>query len=430
MPVRPFGSTTASRIAPVAAVSLPVARCTSTTRFGLPRLRSPLPSGTFTSLGIKAFNRVCCLPVHLTNPPDFLSLPAARPNKSLGCGSSFQVRYVSAGLLFLKPLGTFFTMLPMGVYVNAFLYSKRHFSSAFILFIFNYLWRSPCACLVDKTSARSLDFAILDPEMRRLVIRPGAIGDLIVSLPAIACLAAESLEVWTSARTVPLVRFAGRVRAIASTGLDLLGVTEPPAGLIDALREFDSIVSWYGANRPEFRETVAALGLPFTFLAALPAEGAVLHATDFYLEQVRGIAACSSDGIPRIECAVERGDYAGIHPFSGSARKNWPLERFRALAEKLQRVMPVKWCAGEDDPPLAGAVRIDDLFELACWLAKARVYIGNDSGITHLAAAVGTPVLALFGPTDPEVWAPRGPHVRVGRWAPGSERRLESRRQP
>jgi heptosyltransferase-3 len=252
--------------------------------------------------------------------------------------------------------------------------------------------------------------------MRRLVIRPGAIGDLVVSLPAIACLATESFEVWTAARTVPLVRFAGRVRPIASTGLDLLGVIEPPAGLIDALREFDSIVSWYGTNRPEFREAVAALGLPFTFLEALPAEGARLHATDFYLEQVRQIAECRSDGIPRIECAVEREDYAVIHPFSGSARKNWPLEKFRALAGKLERVMTVKWCAGEEDPPLAGAVRIDDLYELACWLAKARLYIGNDSGVTHLAAAVGTPVLALFGPTDPEVWVPRGQHVRVGRW--------------
>jgi ADP-heptose:LPS heptosyltransferase len=254
--------------------------------------------------------------------------------------------------------------------------------------------------------------------MRRLVIRPGAIGDFIVSLPAMACLETEWYEVWTPARMVPLVRFARRVRAIPSTGLDLLGITEPPAGLIEALREFDSIVSWYGANRPEFRETVAALGLPFTFLEALPPEGVAIHATDFYLEQVRGIAEYHSDGIPRIECQVERGDYAAIHPFSGSARKNWPLAKFRALAEKLERVMPVKWCAGEEDPPLAGAVRIDNLYELACWLTKARLYIGNDSGITHLAAAVGTPVLALFGPTDPEVWAPRGPHVRVGRWAP------------
>jgi hypothetical protein len=212
------------------------------------------------------------------------------------------------------------------------------------------------------------------------------------------------------------VRCAGHVRAIPSTGLDLLGVTEPPATLIKALCEFDSIVSWYGTNRPEFREAVAALGLPFTFLEALPAEGARLHATDFYLEQVRQLTECRSDGVPRIECAVAREDYAVIHPFSGSPRKNWPLEKFRALAGKLEPVMPVRWCAGEEDPPLPDAVRIDDLYELACWLAKARLYIGNDSGITHLAAAVGTPVLALFGPTDPAVWAPRGQHVRVGRW--------------
>jgi len=138
-PVRPFGSTTASRFAPVAAVSLPVARCTSTTRFGLPRPRSPLPSGTFTSLGIKAFNRVCCLPVHLTNPPDFLSLPAARPNKSLGCGSPFQVRYVSVGLLFLKPLGTSLTMLPMRFWVNLFSVRNGTFpQSLFGLFLIGY----------------------------------------------------------------------------------------------------------------------------------------------------------------------------------------------------------------------------------------------------------------------------------------------------
>src|ERR1039457_6899640 len=252
--------------------------------------------------------------------------------------------------------------------------------------------------------------------VRRLVIRPGAIGDLIVSLPAMACLAAEPLEVWTAARTVPLVRLGGRVRAIAATGLDLLGVTEPPAGLIEPLRECDSIVSWYGANRPEFRETVAALGLRFTFLEALPPEGTGIHATDFYIEQVRDIAECRGDGIPRIQCHAAREDYAVIHRFSGSARKNGPLEKFRALASRLERVMPVKWCSGEDDPPLPGAVHIDDLYELACWLSKERVYIRDEFGVTHLAAAVGTPVLGLFGPTNPDVWAPRGPHVRIGRW--------------
>ena len=256
--------------------------------------------------------------------------------------------------------------------------------------------------------------------MRRLVIRPGAIGDFIVSLPALECLKTEHLEVWTSSANAPLVRFADRVRPISATGLDLLGIVNTPEGLLEHLREFDSIVSWYGANRPEFRGLVAELGLPFTFLTALPAEGAGVHATDFYLAQVRDLAACGNDGVPRIRCAVERGNYAVIHPFSGSPKKNWPLGKFRALASQLQRAMPVHWCAGREDPPLDGPVtRIDDLYELAQWLAGARLYIGNDSGITHLAASVGTPVLALFGPTEPAVWAPRGTHVRVAQWTAG-----------
>jgi ADP-heptose:LPS heptosyltransferase len=252
--------------------------------------------------------------------------------------------------------------------------------------------------------------------VRRLVIRPGAIGDFIVSLPALECLKPEYLEIWAASPNLPLVRFADRVRSIASTGLDLLGVTEPTGNLIRELREFDSIVSWYGANRPAFREVVSHLDLPFTFFSALPAAGSSIHAADFYLSQVHSITSCSSDGIPRIRCDVSREDYAVIHPFSGSPKKNWPLDRFRELARQLERSMPVRWCAGREDPPLNGAVRIDDLYELACWLARARLYIGNDSGITHLAAAVGTPVLALFGPTNPDVWAPRGANVRVGRW--------------
>ena len=249
--------------------------------------------------------------------------------------------------------------------------------------------------------------------LRQLLIRPGAIGDLIVSLPALECLRAEYCEVWVNSPNVPLVRFADRVRALASTGLDWLGVAEPPASLVETLRSFDSIVSWYGANRPDFRDAVQKLRLPFTFLSALPPEGASTHAADFYLAQARTLTHCESEGIPRIDCPMVRENFAVLHPFSGSPRKDWPIEKFRALARQLERLMPVCWCAGPEDPPLEGVMRIDDLYELACWLARARLYVGNDSGITHLAAAVGTPVLAIFGPTDPAVWAPRGPNVRI-----------------
>ena len=245
---------------------------------------------------------------------------------------------------------------------------------------------------------------------RRLIIRPGGIGDCILSLPAMEHLRTESTEVWVPSSIVPLIRFA-KARAIASTGIDLLGLpgVKAPAGLIQRLRSFDSIVSWYGANRADFREQVKALGLPVQFLDALPAPGTKIHAADFFLKQVGGDGVA----IPRIDC--ERAlapDFAAIHPFSGSARKNWPIERFREVAARLG--MRVRWCAGPEEV-LDDAVRFESLYDLGCWLASARVYIGNDSGITHLAAAVGTPVVAIFGPTDPAVWGPRGERVSVVR---------------
>ncbi|MGE5489406.1 MAG: glycosyltransferase family 9 protein [bacterium] len=265
--------------------------------------------------------------------------------------------------------------------------------------------------------------------LRRLIIRPGAIGDCILSLPAMEHLRADYTEVWVARQNVPLIRFADRVRAIQDTGLDLLGLpdVEPPAAVLRALAGFDSIVSWYGATREEFRTAVGHL--PFTFLRALPEkapEGTpAMHAADWFLMQAGG----SGTAVPRIECrppepqslqdntahVARSGPYAVIHPFSGSPKKNWPLEWFRAVAARLS--VPVCWCAGPEEE-LDGAVRFDNLYELACWLAQASLYIGNDSGITHLAAAVGTPVVALFGPTDPAVWAPRGPSVCVVR-APG-----------
>lgn len=222
-------------------------------------------------------------------------------------------------------------------------------------------------------------------------------------------LKADYTEVWTRADVAPLIRFADRVRSLASTGIDLLGLEgiDPPRALLQQLRPFHSIVSWYGSNREEFRAEVRRLGLPFEFFPALPAAGERVHAADFFLAQ----AGCVGPAIPRIECVpAETGDFAVIHPFSGSPRKNWPLERFRGLAESIG--MPVRWCAGPEEP-LDSSVRIGNLQELACWIRSARVYVGNDSGITHLAAAAGAPVVAIFGPTDPAVWAPRGDRVRV-----------------
>jgi len=215
----------------------------------------------------------------------------------------------------------------------------------------------------------------------------------------------EYTEVWAASQNLPLARFADGARAIASTGLDLLEFGTNP-NLTQTLIGFDSIISWYGANRPEFQACVK--GLPFQFFTAIPPVDCTMHAADFFAAQV----GASGEAIPRISCPRRDGGFAVIHPFSGSPKKCWPLDRYKALARMIEPHLPVRWCAGPEEP-LPDAVRITDLYELGCWLATARVYVGNDSGITHLAAAVGTPVVALFGPTDPRIWAPRGPQVRV-----------------
>ena len=247
--------------------------------------------------------------------------------------------------------------------------------------------------------------------LRTLLIRPGGIGDCILAFPAMECLRSSYTEVWVPSAVVPLIRFADRVRAISSTGLDLLGLPGivPDAGVVEYLRSFDAIVSWYGSSREDFRRAMAALNLRFDFLPALPDEARGMHCCDVFLEQ----AGCSLGKCPRIPCdVVSSRDLAVIHPFSGSGKKNWPLERFRELAGRLP--LAVSWCAGPEES-LSNAYRSENLYELGCWLASARIYIGNDSGITHLAAAVGVPVVAIFGPTDPRVWGPRGQRVRVVR---------------
>lgn len=200
------------------------------------------------------------------------------------------------------------------------------------------------------------------------------------------------------------------MRSIASTGLDLIGFGDLGAPALKQLAHFDSIHSWYGTTREDFRDAVAHL--PFTFYSALPS--GEIHAADFYLSQV----GSPLGAVPQIPVERKPGGFIAIHPFSSSPRKNWSLEKFVALASILPK--PVQFCAGPEEK-LANAIRKNDLGELARWLASADLYIGNDSGISHLAAAVGTPTLVIFCATNPIVWAPRGRHVRILEGEPSIE---------
>jgi ADP-heptose:LPS heptosyltransferase len=114
-----------------------------------------------------------------------------------------------------------------------------------------------------------------------------------------------------------------------------------------------------------------------------------------------------------------------IHPGSGSGPKCWPLANFAALAVSLrEQGRQVAFLLGETEAVRRGSIAaavpdgielIDglDVIQLAGRIATAAVFVGNDSGPTHLAAALQVPTVAIFGPTDPRVWAPVGEHVRV-----------------
>src|SRR6185437_6348448 len=133
-----------------------------------------------------------------------------------------------------KPLGTSLTMRPNDFAVNDLLCATSLFSSTSFSLSFQDVTELSCCKCCGKNVAPEFCLAILDG-MRRLLIRPGAIGDFILSLPAMECLRDGYLEVWAAAANVPLARFADRACSIASTGLDLVGVTGAEPRLLDRL---------------------------------------------------------------------------------------------------------------------------------------------------------------------------------------------------
>jgi heptosyltransferase III len=268
--------------------------------------------------------------------------------------------------------------------------------------------------------------------MRIAVIHMGAIGDLVQTLPTLRALRRHRPEATVTFIGRParaaLARLAGVADVCqdydvrpATTNADLvvdfLGVpssASPPAGRtvinvspLPPAGWTDSAAAWI------FRAAAPQLGLP---AAALEPEIPVPPET---VEWAR--AALARAGV--------RGGFVALHPGSGSVRKNWPMERFAEIARRLRNSgRQVVWLAGpaerERGTPAAAAPACPLLEEtpldvLAGVLALAEAYLGNDSGITQVAAAVrrpgggGTPTVALFGPTDARIWAPRGKHVRV-----------------
>jgi ADP-heptose:LPS heptosyltransferase len=119
-----------------------------------------------------------------------------------------------------------------------------------------------------------------------------------------------------------------------------------------------------------------------------------------------------------------------LHPGSGGAAKVWPADNFLRLVQQNKAIADrVIFLLGGDaereacekiQKALTHRMTVVNLcgrlgfHELAGVLGGAELYIGNDSGPSHLAAYCGTPAFIIFGPhSDPAIWAPRGPHVHI-----------------
>jgi ADP-heptose:LPS heptosyltransferase len=123
-----------------------------------------------------------------------------------------------------------------------------------------------------------------------------------------------------------------------------------------------------------------------------------------------------------------------LHPGSGGKQKLWAVAGWLSVINKLSAHSHIRFALlqGPADAGIVQHLRSQleshslipvenwQLGKLAALMRQADLYLGNDSGITHLAAACGIPTVALFGPTDPQIWGPRGPQVSIIRWQPES----------
>ncbi len=161
-----------------------------------------------------------------------------------------------------------------------------------------------------------------------------------------------------------------------------------------------------------------------------------LHIVDHLLSALKPLGVRPLRNFPLIECKAEwaaaahsllpdRRDYAVIHAGSGGRRKLWQSEKWAAVISKLAPLDVVmtrgpadegiveEIIAAVGETPRVAVIEGQPVTTIAGILGGAMFYLGCDSGVTHLAAALGVPTVALFGPTDPRVWAPRGRCVRV-----------------
>lgn len=267
--------------------------------------------------------------------------------------------------------------------------------------------------------------------MRVLLVRAGALGDLLLLRRATFALNQAGHTVALLAPERPAAALFGsepcevdRLLPWESFASALLSGS-PAAPVREALLEHELVVAYTRSS--DLVRAIQDVGLTVQAHDPAPPDG--VHAAEWLAAAVHHLAPSPVGELPslqptpeemlaadRFSRALEPG-FVAVHPGSGSAAKNWPRARFRALVDRLSPARPFLLVRGPADAAACGdleedprAVLADELpvRVLGSVLSRVALYVGNDSGVSHLAAAFGAPTVTLFGPTDARTWRPLG----------------------
>lgn len=250
------------------------------------------------------------------------------------------------------------------------------------------------------------------------VIRLRSLGDCVLTTPALELLKTHRPDLRIG------VVVEDRFRAVFEGSPPVDEILPPAAGVLRKWRP-EMALNFHGGSRSMWLTAASGAGIKagfghhaysFVYNATIPRAQEILSEARRVHTAEHLASAMFWMGVPRAEIPRARlsagptpivGAYAVVHPFAATPQKTWPAERFLAVAETLRD--PVFLAGPDDDASKFAQYRVIQnapLAEVKSIIAGAQLFIGNDSGPAHIAAAFGVPVVVLFGPSDPVNWAP------------------------
>ena len=275
--------------------------------------------------------------------------------------------------------------------------------------------------------------------MNILVIRPGAIGDALLTFPTLNALrikyAAKRITFVSNASVLPLAqswKLADEVSDFEQTQWSELFSTTGirNSALRELLATTDIAICWLNDPDQLVESNLRQTGVKKIVIApGRPPEHSFAHVAEYLASTIKIPAKQVRLWHPALPTAPKAGRTIAIHPGSGSEHKNWPIASYAEIIKNLwQEKYEVLLLAGPAEeqklaylqshlappPGLYRTLVNAPLLEIAQHLQQCQGYLGNDSGITHLAAMLGVPTMAIFGPgSRVSNWEPLGKYVTI-----------------